>query len=227
MYAEPLIALLAFVVSFSLLHVHRASPGQLGTAVAALHKFMDNSGSGIPAEQMRQADCVAVIPGFKKSSVGDNTASGRGFITCREAGRWSSPAAVIFESSNPGVRMGRQRIDLVMLLMDRRRRQSLLSGGFTIGRDASAVWGNGKTTRSDPNSEVLLFGRAKNAPAEFDLDGAMLKQDDSGNKALYGRAMPSSEIVGGSFVTSKSAQVLVNKLTGTLNLTSGASLHAN
>jgi len=217
MYAEPLIVLLAFVTSFCLFHVHRALPARLGNAVAVLDKFADPSGHVILPEQMKQADCVAVIPGLKRASASDHTASGRGFITCRDSGRWSAPGAVIFESSNPDFKIGAQKIDVVMLSMDSNRRRSLLSGRFTIGPDTSAEWGNGKFKSADPNSKVLFFGRTKNASVEFDLDGATLKPDDSGNKALYGRAMPYSEIIGGGGVAPKAAQVFVNKFTATVN----------
>jgi lipid-binding SYLF domain-containing protein len=217
MYAEPLISLLAFVVSLGFFYGHRVFPARLGNAVAILDKFVDPSGHGILPEQIRQADCVAVIPGFKEASARDHTAFGRGFITCHNGDHWSAPSAVVLESSNPAVKIGNQKIDVVMLSMDSSRRPKLLSSRFTIGRDASAVWGNGKSEPTDRNSKVLCFARTKRALVEFDLDGAMLKPDDSGNKALYGRAMSYSEIIDGRVVAPKAAQVLVNKLTATLN----------
>jgi len=218
MYAEPLIALLAFVASLGFFYGHRAFPARpLENAAAVLDKFVDSSDRRYLAEQMRQADCVAVIPGFKKTSARDYTAFGRGFITCHDAGRWSAPGAVIFESSHLAVKIHNQKTDVVMLSMDDNLRRSLLSNRFTIGPDASAEWGNGKSKLGDPNSKVLFFGAAKNAFLEFDLDRAVLRPDDSGNKALYGRAMPNSEIIASGVVGPKAAQVFVNKLNATLN----------
>jgi len=218
MYAEPLIALLAFVASLGFFYGHRAAfPARLENAAAVLDKFVGTSDRRYLAEQMRQADCVAVIPGFKKTSAGDYTAFGRGFITCHDGDRWSQPGAVIFESSHLAVKIHNQKTDVVMLSMDDNLRRSLLSNRFTIGRDASAEWGNGKSKLVDPNSKVLFFGAAKNAFLEFDLDRAVLRPDDSGNKALYGRAMPNSEIIAGGGVGPKAAQVFVNKLNATLN----------
>ena len=91
------------------------------------------------------------------------------------------------------------------------------SSAFLPRRDASAIWGNSKSERADPDSKVLFFGRTKNALVEFDLDGATLKPDDSGNTALYGRAMPYSQIIDGRVVTPKAAQAFVNKLNATFN----------
>jgi lipid-binding SYLF domain-containing protein len=217
MYAEPLIVLITFVASLGFFHPHRALSTRLGNAVAVLDTFVDPSGRRIPPEQMKQADCVAVFPGFKKASDSNNAASGLGFITCREGDRWSAPGAVIFESSNPAVKLGAQETDVVMLSMDGNLRRSLLSDRFTIGRDASAVWENDKSQPADSNSKLLFFGRTNNASAEFDLDGATLRPDKSDNKALYRRAMPLSEIIDSRGVAPKAAQVLVNKLNATLN----------
>jgi SH3 domain-containing YSC84-like protein 1 len=218
MYAEPLITLLAFIASLGFFYGHRAAfPPRLENAAAVLDKFVDSSDRRYLAEQMRQADCVAVIPGFKKTSAGDYTAFGRGFITCRDGDRWSAPGAVIFESSHLAVKIRNQKTDIVMLSMDSNLRRRLLSNRFTIGRDASAEWGNSKSKLVDPNSKVLLFAQAKNAFVEFDLDRAVLRPDDSGNKALYGRAMPYSEIIAGGGVAPQAAQVFVKKLTAILN----------
>ena len=200
MYAEPLIVLLTFVASLGFVYGHRIFPTRSGNAPAVLDKFVDSSGRRILPEQMKQADCVAIVPGFDKASAGDYTAFGHGVITCRDAERWSAPVAVTLESSNPAVKIGRQKMDIVMLSMDRNQRQRLLAGPFTIGQDAAAEWGKGRS--ADPNSKVLFFGRTKDAFAEFDLDGATLKPDHSGSKAL---------------VTPKVAQALVNKLAATFN----------
>jgi lipid-binding SYLF domain-containing protein len=217
MYAEPLISLLAFVVSLGIFYGHRAFPTRAGNAAAVVDKFVDPSGHDILPEQIRQAVCVTVIPGFRKASARDYTALGHGYLTCRNGDRWSAPSAVTLETSNPAVKIGAQKIDVMMLSMDSNSRQSLLSGRFTVGRDASAIWGNSKSKDGDPDSKVLFFGRAKNALVEFDLDGATLKPDDSGNTALYGRAMPYSQIVDGRVVTPKAAQAFVNKLNATFN----------
>jgi lipid-binding SYLF domain-containing protein len=52
----------------------------------------------------------------------------------------------------------------------------------------------------------------RGAFAGFGLDGANLKADDSGNKALYGKPITNSEIVEGHADTPASAQPLVAKL---------------
>jgi SH3 domain-containing YSC84-like protein 1 len=183
---------------------------RLGKAAAVLTTMM-KSGGGIRAEQLASADCVAVIPGFKKGAAVVGVGFGRGFISCRNASGWSAPGAVTLETGSLGVQLGGEEIDLVILSLDKGKRAKLLSDRFTIGADASAAWGNGKAAHEDPDAKIIVYGHTKGAFAGFGLDGATLKLDESGNKALYGKAISNGEIVGGA-QTPVAAQPLIAKL---------------
>jgi lipid-binding SYLF domain-containing protein len=186
---------------------------RLQSAAAVLSKLTDSSGHGIQPEQMASADCVAVIPGFKKGAVVVGVGFGRGFISCRNGATWSAPGAVTLESASLGVQVGGERMDIVILSLDKKLRSKLLSDRFTIGSDASAAWGNGKSVHDDPNAKILFFGQTKGAFAGFGLDGATLKADDSGDKTLYGKSITNNEIVNGQTNTPEVAQPFVAKLT--------------
>jgi lipid-binding SYLF domain-containing protein len=188
------------------------TPSRVQKAVAVLNKFTDPSGHVITPQQIASADCVAVIPGFKKGAAVVGVSFGRGFISCRNGDNWSAPAAVALEGGSVGVQIGGETIDIVILSLDKERRSKLLSDRFTIGSDASAAWGNGKSAHGDPNAKILFFGRTKGAFAGFDLDGTSLKPDDSGDKALYGKPIRNSEIVESASAPAV-AQPLVSKLT--------------
>ena len=170
---------------------------RLGKATAVLNK-MTQSGQAIPAGKLASADCVVVIPGFKKGAIVVGVGHGRGFISCRNSGNWSAPGAITLDSGSLGVQLGGEEMDIVILSMDSGLRSKLVSDRFAIGSDASAAWGNGASAHSDPNAKILLYGHTKGAFAGFDLDGATLKPDDSGNKALYGKTLSNGEIVAGA-----------------------------
>jgi lipid-binding SYLF domain-containing protein len=188
------------------------TPARVQKAVAALSKLTDPSGHGIGPDQITSADCIAVIPGFKKGAAVVGVGYGRGFISCRNGDDWSAPAAITLESGSLGVQLGGEQIDIVILSLDKERRSKLLSDRFAIGSDASAAWGNGKSAYADPNAKILFFGHTKGAFAGFGLDGATLKPDESGNKALYGKPIKNSEIAEGGTDTPAVAQPLVSKL---------------
>jgi lipid-binding SYLF domain-containing protein len=179
---------------------------RLGKATAVLNK-MTQSGD-IPAAELANADCVVVIPGFKKGAVVVGVGHGRGFISCRNSGNWSSPGAITLDSGSVGVQLGGEEMNIVILSLDKGVRSKLLSDRFAIGSDASAAWGNGASAHGDPNAKILFYGHTKGAFAGFDLNGAALKPDDSGNKALYGKTLSNGEIVAGATAPS-SAQTFV------------------
>jgi len=66
---------------------------RLAKATTVLNK-MTQSGHEIRAAQLANADCVVVVPGFKKGAVVVGVGHGRGFISCRNGGSWSAPGAV-------------------------------------------------------------------------------------------------------------------------------------
>jgi lipid-binding SYLF domain-containing protein len=185
---------------------------RIGKAVAVLNT-MTESAHGIRPEHIASADCIAVIPGFRKGAVVVGVGYGRGFISCRNGSGWSAPGAVTLESGSLGVQFGGETIDIVILSLDNTRRSKLLSDRFTIGSDASAAWGNGKSAHEDPNTKILFYGQTKGAFAGFGLDGATLKPDQSSNKALYGRTSSNSEIVEGGVNPPAVAQQFVARLT--------------
>lgn len=159
---------------------------------------LTKSEHGIRSEQLNRADCIAVIPGFKKGAVVVGVGYGRGFISCRNGGVWSAPAAIALESGSLGVQIGGEEMDLVILSLDRNQRTKLLSDRFAIGSDASAAWGNGKSAHDDPNARIVFYGVTKGAFAGFGLDGATLKPDESGTEALYGKKLTNSAVVEGA-----------------------------
>lgn len=166
----------------------------------------------ITPDRIASADCIAVVPGFKKGAAGIGVGFGRGFISCRKDGGWSAPAAITLETASLGVQLGGEEIDIVVLSLDKTRRSKLLSERFTVGSDASAAWGNGKSAHDDPNAQIVFYGRTKGIFAGFGLDGATLKRDRAGDKALYGNDAMNTDIVDGGTPTPAIAQPFIAKI---------------
>ena len=184
---------------------------------AAVFAKMTESEHGIRPDRIANADCIAVIPGFKKGAAGVGVGFGRGFISCRKDAGWSAPAAISLETASVGVQLGGEEIDVVVLSLDKSRRSKLLAERFAIGSDASAAWGNGKSAHEDPNAQVVFYGQTKGVFAGFGLDGATLKRDQSGDKALYGKDITNGDIVDGGAATPAIAQPFVDRLAQTAN----------
>ncbi|MBV8729258.1 MAG: lipid-binding SYLF domain-containing protein [Acidobacteriia bacterium] len=193
-----LAALPAFAVT------EKETAARLGRAATVLSNI--EKGHGLKPDQLANADCVVVIPGFKKGAAVIGIGLGRGFISCRTAGGWSAPGAVSLETTSLGVQVGGEKMDIVIVSKDPEKRPKLLSDRFAVGDEASVAWGNGKTAQQDPDARILFFGHAAGAFAGFGLNGSTLKVDVESNKALYGKPISNGEIIAGEVTAPSFAQ---------------------
>ena len=159
---------------------------------------------GIPKDLLNKAECIIVIPSVLKFAFGIGGDFGRGAITCRTGehftGRWSAPALYALEGANIGFQIGGEATDFVLLVMNPRGANSILSSKVKLGADASAAAGpKGRTAAADTDivmrAEVLSYSRARGLFAGVSLEGSTLRSDGSANKKLYGQSLSAKEIV--------------------------------
>ena len=159
---------------------------------------------GIPKDLLNKAECVIVIPSVLKFAIGIGGDFGRGVITCRTGqhftGHWSAPALFALEGANIGLQLGGQATDFVLLVMNPKGANSILSSKVKLGADASAAAGpKGRTAAADTDivmrAEVLSYSRSRGLFAGISLEGSTLRSDGSANKKLYGRSLSAKEIV--------------------------------
>jgi len=159
---------------------------------------------GIPKDLLNKAECVIVIPSVLKFAFGIGGDFGRGAIACRTGdqftGRWSAPAMFALEGANIGFQLGGQATDFVLLVMNPKGANSIMSSKVKLGADAAAAAGpKGRTAAADTDivmrAEVLTYSRSRGLFAGISLEGSTLRSDGSANKKLYGRELSAREIV--------------------------------
>ena len=159
---------------------------------------------GIPKDLLNKAECVIVIPSVLKFAIGIGGDFGRGAITCRTGehftGRWSAPALFALEGANIGLQLGGQATDFVLLVMNPKGANSIMSSKVKLGADAAAAAGpKGRTAAADTDivmrAEVLTYSRSRGLFAGISLEGSTLRSDGSANRKLYGRDLSAKEIV--------------------------------
>jgi lipid-binding SYLF domain-containing protein len=159
---------------------------------------------GIPKDLLNKAECVIVIPSVLKLAIGVGGDFGRGAITCRTGqhftGYWSAPALFALEGANIGFQLGGEATDFVLLVMNPKGANSILSSKVKLGADASAAVGpKGRTAAADTDvvmrAEVLTYSRSRGLFAGISLEGSTLRSDGSANKKLYGRDLSAKQIV--------------------------------
>src|SRR5215470_11470541 len=139
---------------------------RMDKAADVLKEIESAPDNGIPDDILGDAKCIAVIPSMVKVAVGIGGSHGKGVATCRTAAGWSAPAPITVTGGSWGLQLGGQAVDLVMLVMNQKGMDSLLSSKFKIGADASAAAGPvGRNAAADTDwklkAEVLSYSRAR------------------------------------------------------------------
>jgi len=175
---------------------------RMDAAATVLDEIMGTPDKGIPEQLLGSAKCMAVIPSMVKIGFVFGGRHGRGIATCRTATGWSAPAPFSVTGGSWGLQIGGEAIDVVMLVMNDQGMEKMLSSKFKIGADASAAAGPvGRhvegTTDWKMRAEVLTYSRARGAFAGVTVNGASISQDKDGTRILYGRMVPSAQILKG------------------------------
>jgi lipid-binding SYLF domain-containing protein len=176
----------------------------------------------IPQDLLDKAECVVILPSVKKGALGVGGSYGRGVMICRGGehykGKWGAPALYALEGVSIGFQLGGQATDFVLLVMNPKGAQSLLSSKVKLGADASAAAGpKGRTAEGATDivmsAEILSYSRNKGLFAGVSLEGSTLRSDGSANEKLYGRKLSAKEIIrGGKVGIPASARELVSLL---------------
>src|SRR5215471_12597341 len=177
----------------------------------------------IPQDLIDKAECAIVLPGVLKFAIGVGGSYGRGVMTCRGGqnfhGPWSAPSMIALEGGSFGLQLGGQATDFVLLVMNPRGANGILSSKVKLGVDAAAAAGpKGRdaaaATDATMRAEILTYSRSRGLFAGVSLEGSTLRPDNSANEKLYGKELPAKDIVlqGGVRVPASAKQ-----LVGTLN----------
>ena len=164
---------------------------------------------GIPKNILNKAECVIVFPSVLKFAIGIGGSYGRGAITCRTGknhnGPWSAPAMYALEGGNIGIQLGGQATDFVLLVMNDKGADSVLSSKVKLGVDAAAAAGpKGRDAAAATDivmrAEILSYSRSRGLFAGVSLEGSTLRSDGGANKNLYGKSLSARDIVQGGRV---------------------------
>src|SRR5438045_9273524 len=155
---------------------------RIDASAKVLNEIMATPDKAIPDKVMGKAKCLAVIPSMVKIAIGFGGNHGKGVATCKTANGWSAPAPLSITGGSWGLQIGGQAVDLVMLVMNQKGMDALLSSKFKVGADASAAAGPvGRQAAADTDwkmkAQVLTYSRARGVFAGVDLNGAKISQD--------------------------------------------------
>jgi len=183
-------------------------------SVDVLQSIMATPDKGIPEEVLSAAKCMVVVPNLIKGGFILGGKHGRGVASCRTPEGWSAPAFVSIGGGSWGLQIGIEGVDLVMLVMNDRGLQHLLSSKFELtgeGSVAAGPIGRHASAGTDwmLNTEVLTYSRSKGVFAGLTLEGAVVEQDNDSTRAIYGKRMMFRNILSGKASTPASGDAFV------------------
>jgi lipid-binding SYLF domain-containing protein len=182
----------------------RADADRLKDAETVLTEMAGGGDQQVPIDLIKKARCIVIVPGVKKAAIGIGAQYGRGYMSCREAtGQWSAPGGVRIEGGSVGFQIGGSETDVVMIVMNDKGIDRLLSSKFTVGADvtvAAGPLGRQASAQTDATmrAEMLAWSHARGVFAGIALQGATLREDNEENLALYGKPLTNRDIVKGN-----------------------------
>jgi lipid-binding SYLF domain-containing protein len=144
---------------------------------------------------------------------------GRGFVVCRKANGagWGATAAMRMEGGSIGFQIGVSGTEVILLVMNRRGMDGILSSKFTLGGGAEVAAGpvgSSSTAQTDATmkAKILSYSRSCGAFAGVALTGATLRQDKDENKEMYGKRLSNKRIVDSQMPPPPAATGLISLL---------------
>ncbi len=165
-------------------------------------EIMGAPDKGIPKAILDKAEGIAVFPGTLKGGLVIGAHRGKGILSARDRdkGTWSSPAFMTLTGGSIGAQIGGQSIDLVLIIMNRRGLDNLVSNKFKVGADASVAAGPvGRDAEASTDiqlrAEILSYSRTRGLFAGVTLKGSAIREDTDANNRFYGRPYHTRDII--------------------------------
>jgi lipid-binding SYLF domain-containing protein len=191
---------------------------RLQQAATAFSEIMEAPDKGIPLDLIERSRCIVIVPGLKKGAFVFGAQYGKGFLSCRtRTGDWSAPGSVRVEGGSFGFQAGGLASDVILLVMNERGADKLLSSQFTLGGQtefAAGPIGRSATAQTDAlmRAEILSWSRARGVFAGLSLQGGTLRQDLDDNEELYGKRLQNRAIVTEGVAAPPAAEPLLKLL---------------
>ncbi len=214
------ILLLSLIVGSSLLSAQNKAVERCAKSAEVLEEIMATPDKAIPRDLLSKAHCVAIVPGLIKGAFIVGAKKGTGMILCRGDGGkgWTGPSTVRVEGGSFGLQIGGSSTDVVLLVMNAKGKDKLLSSKFTLGGDAAVAGGPvGRSaaaqTDAQLTAEILSYSRSKGVFAGLSLEGATMRGDADEDKKIYGKSVDRRQILSGAVAAPASVSGLIATLT--------------
>jgi lipid-binding SYLF domain-containing protein len=203
--AAAALALMAFVSARPLAQQAAESDEakRIREAVTVFSEIMGAGDNAIPKQILGAAEGIAVFPSTIKAGFVVGGQRGRGILSARTAdGSWSAPAFLTLTGGSIGLQIGGQAADIILVIVNRRGLENLVSNQFKVGADAAVAAGPvGRDAQAATDiqmrAQILSYSRARGLFAGVTINGSTIRQDQDANQRFYGKRMTTKDVVFG------------------------------
>ena len=169
-------------------------------SITVLGEVMKIADQAIPESVLRRAEGIAILPGTIKAGFIFGGMRGRGILSARTNGGWSSPTFMTLTGGSFGLQIGGQAADIVLLIMQRRGVETFVRNQFKFGADAAAAAGPvGRDAQASTDlqlrAEILSYSRARGLFAGVTINGSTVRADLDANERFYGKRLTGAQVV--------------------------------
>jgi lipid-binding SYLF domain-containing protein len=185
-------------------------------ATSVVKAIMGAPDSGIPKELFERAEAIVVCPEVLKAALGIGGSRGQCVVSRRSPRGWGTPVYYNTNGGSFGAQIGGEKLDLVMLVMNKEGVNGLLEDKFEMGGEAGVTAGPvGRSASASTNATldagILSYSRSKGAFIGAAIKGVALTPDNDLNQDFYGKK--ASELLGESTTMVTPARVRTFPLT--------------
>ncbi len=142
----------------------------------------------VPAQVLRNARCIAILPGVLSGAVVVGVTHGEGLASCKDnKGSWSQPAAISLNQATIGMQAGAKSTDFVLFFQTEESATAFKNSEIVIGTDVSAVVGTYDSEIDTSKAGMLVYSQTKGAFAGISLNGGTLRESTKNTESYYGK----------------------------------------
>ncbi len=175
---------------------------RIGDARQVMVEVMVTPDQSIPEELLAKCKAIAIYPSVLKAGFIIGGRFGKGVVLKKDekTGKWGPVAFSTIGGGSWGLQIGGSATDLILVIMNERGLNGLLSNNFTLGADAAVAAGPvGRNSEAATDltlrAGIISYSRSRGLFAGMALDGAVMTQDNNSNSAYYGKTVTSRDIL--------------------------------
>jgi lipid-binding SYLF domain-containing protein len=108
---------------------------------------------------------------------------------------WNGPAFYSMGTASIGFQAGVDVAEIIMLAMNQKAVDTLMSSEFKVGAGASVSVGPTGAGTGAQTTDFIVYSRNKGVYGGVDVSGSVIKPSDDYNKAYYGKPVSSIDII--------------------------------